>query len=56
MTTRKILSLALALVMVCSLMVIGVSADPIVVPSTGKAPQLAGTYPVGMPTDATDIT
>lgn len=56
MTIRKILSLVLALVMVCSLMIVGVSADPVVVPNTGKAPQLAGTYPVGMPTDATDIT
>jgi len=56
MTTRKILSLALAAVMVFSLVVVGVYADPIVVPDTGKDPQIAGTTPAGKPANATDIT
>ena len=56
MNIRKTLSLVLAAVMVFSLMIVGVSADPVVIPNTGKDPQLAGTYPVGRPADATDIT
>lgn len=56
MTTRKILSLALALVMVCSMLAVGVSADPVVIPNTGKAPQQAGTTPAGRPADATNVT
>ena len=56
MTIRKILSLALALVMVCSMVVVGVYADPVVIPNTGKAPQQAGTTPAGRPADATNVT
>ena len=56
MTIRKILSLTLALVMICSLVVVGVYADPIIVPDTGKDPQIAGTTPAGRPADAIDVT
>ena len=56
MTTRKLISLVLAAVMVCSMVVVGVYADPIVVPDTGKDPQIAGTTPAGRPADAIDVT